>query len=104
MFDFYFFLTAVPAVMIFGISKGGFAGPIAILAVPLMSMAISPNIAAGILLPILIVMDIDDYFERLHSRIIRLVYDEKRCMLIVINKIDKYKKLYEESVKKKFMI
>ncbi len=50
---------------------------------------------------ILIVMDIDDYFERLHSRIIRLVYDEKRCMLIVINKIDKYKKLYEESVKKK---
>ena len=56
MFDFYFFLTAVPAVMIFGISKGGFAGPIAILAVPLMSMAISPNIAAGILLPILIVL------------------------------------------------
>ena len=50
---------------------------------------------------ILIVMDIDDYFERLHSRIIRLVYDENRCMLIVINKIDKYKKLYEESVKKK---
>ena len=45
---------------------------------------------------ILIVMDIDDYFERLHSRIIRLVYDENRCMLIVINKIDKYKKIYEE--------
>ena len=50
---------------------------------------------------ILIVMDIDDYFERLHSRIIRLVYDENRCMLIVVNKIDKYKKIYEESVKKK---
>ena len=50
---------------------------------------------------ILIVMDIDDYFERLHSRIIRLVYDENRCMLIVINKIDKYKKIYEESIKKK---
>ena len=50
---------------------------------------------------ILIVMDIDDYFERLHSRIIRLVYDEHRCMLIVVNKIDKYKKIYEESVKKK---
>ena len=50
---------------------------------------------------ILIVMDIDDYFERLHSRIIRLVYDENRCMLIVINKIDKYKKIYEEAVKKK---
>ena len=50
---------------------------------------------------ILIVMDIDDYFERLHSRIIRLVYDEHRCMLIVVNKIDKYKKIYQESVKKK---
>ena len=46
-------------------------------------------------------MDIDDYFERLHSRIIRLVYDEHRCMLIVVNKIDKYKKIYQESVKKK---
>ncbi len=50
---------------------------------------------------ILIVMDIDDYFERLHSRIIRLVYDENRCMLLVLNKTDKYKKIYEETVKKK---
>ena len=58
MFDFYFYITAIPAVMLFGISKGGFAGPMAILAVPLMSMAISPIIAAGIMLPILIVMDI----------------------------------------------
>ena len=49
---------------------------------------------------ILIVMDIDDYFERLHSRVIKLVCDENRCMIIVINKIDKYKKIYEESVKK----
>ena len=44
--------------MLFGISKGGFAGPIAILAIPLMSMTTSPVIAAGILLPILILMDI----------------------------------------------
>ncbi len=58
MFDFYFYITAIPAVILFGISKGGFAGPMAILAVPLMSMAISPVIAAGIMLPILIVMDI----------------------------------------------
>ena len=58
MLDIYFFLTAVPAVMLFGISKGGFAGPIAILAIPLMSITISQIIAAGIMLPILIVMDI----------------------------------------------
>ncbi len=50
---------------------------------------------------VLIVMDIDDYYERLHSRIIRLVYDENRCMLLVINKTDKYKNIHEESVKKK---
>ena len=50
---------------------------------------------------ILIVMDIDDYFERLHSRIIRLVCNENRCMLLVINKTDKYKRISEESVKKK---
>ena len=58
MFDFYFYITAIPAVILFGISKGGFAGPMAILAVPLMSMSISPVIAAGIMLPILILMDI----------------------------------------------
>ena len=58
MFDIYFYITAISAVMLFGISKGGFAGPMAILAVPLMSMSISPVIAAGIMLPILIVMDI----------------------------------------------
>ena len=58
MLDVYFFLTAIPAVMLFGISKGGFAGPMAILAIPLMSITISPATAAGIMLPILIVMDI----------------------------------------------
>ena len=57
MLDFYFFLTAVPAVLLFGISKGGFAGPIAILSIPLMSLTMSPQTAAGILLPILLVMD-----------------------------------------------
>ena len=50
---------------------------------------------------ILILMDIDDYFERLHSRIIRLVYDDNRCMVLVINKIDKYKKISELLIKEK---
>ena len=57
MLDFYFFLTAVPAVLLFGISKGGFAGPIAILSIPLMSLTMSPQTAVAILLPILLVMD-----------------------------------------------
>ena len=46
-------------------------------------------------------MDIDDYFERLHSRIIRLVYDDNRCMILVINKIDKYKNISELLIKEK---
>lgn len=52
----YFWITAVIAVIITGISKGGFGG-LALLAVPLMALTISPLQAAGIMLPILIVMD-----------------------------------------------
>ena len=52
-----FYLVAVPAVMLYGIAKGGFAGPAAVLAVPLMSLVISPTQAAAILLPILVLMD-----------------------------------------------
>lgn len=51
-----FWLFAVISVIITGISKGGFGG-LAILAVPLMALTISPIQAAGIMLPILIVMD-----------------------------------------------
>ena len=39
-------------VFVFGISKGGVPGPIAMLAVPVMSFAMSPLQAAGILLPL----------------------------------------------------
>mgnify|MGYP001215741066 FL=1 len=50
---------------------------------------------------ILIMMDIEDYYERLHSRIIKLVYEEYRCMILVINKIDKNKNFPEVSIRKK---
>lgn len=52
-----FYAAAIPAVLITGISKGGFGG-IALLAVPLLSLVISPVQAAAIMLPILIAMDI----------------------------------------------
>ncbi len=51
-----FVIIAVIAVVITGISKGGFGG-VALLAVPLMSLVISPIQAAGIMLPIMIPMD-----------------------------------------------
>ena len=55
--DPFFYLCAIPAILIFGMAKGGFGGGIAVVSVPLISLAISPVQAAAILLPILIVMD-----------------------------------------------
>lgn len=53
-----FYLVAVPAVLLFGISKGGFGGGLGTAAVPLMALVVSPLQAAAILLPILCVMDL----------------------------------------------
>lgn len=55
--DPWFYTAAIPAILLTGISKGGFAGGIGLVAVPLMALTISPVQAAGIMLPILIVMD-----------------------------------------------
>ncbi len=49
---------AVPALMITGISKGGFGGGLGILAVPMLALVVSPAQAAAILLPVLILMDL----------------------------------------------
>jgi uncharacterized protein len=51
-----FYLAAVPAVILVGFSKGGFSG-LSLLAMPLLSLAVSPVRAAAIMLPILIVQD-----------------------------------------------
>lgn len=53
-----FYLAAIPAVLLVGLSKGGFGGAMALLGVPMLSLVVSPVQAAAILLPILIVMDI----------------------------------------------
>src|SRR5690606_19016507 len=47
---------AIPAVVLLGLSKGGFAG-VGAIAMPLLALRISPVQAAGILLPVLIVQD-----------------------------------------------
>lgn len=68
-----FYLVAIPAVLIFGISKGGFGGGLGIAAVPLMALAVSPAVAAGILLPLLMLMDaigVWAYRRRFDRRII----------------------------------
>ena len=53
-----FYLAAVPAVMISGISKGGFGGGLGVVAVPMMALTVSPIQAVGIMLPILCCMDL----------------------------------------------
>ena len=55
--DPWFYAAAVPAMIVLGISKGGFAA-IGILAVPILSLVISPIQAAGIVLPILVLSDL----------------------------------------------
>ncbi|MFT3735978.1 MAG: sulfite exporter TauE/SafE family protein [Rhodocyclaceae bacterium] len=56
--DPFFYLAAIPAVLLTGISKGGFAGGLGVLAVPLMALAIPAPQAASIMLPILCLMDL----------------------------------------------
>jgi len=56
--DPYFYLAAIPAVLAYGIAKGGFASGFGVVAVPLMALVVSPLQAAAILLPILCVMDL----------------------------------------------
>jgi uncharacterized membrane protein YfcA len=55
--DPFFYVVAIPAVLIAGISKSGFGGGIGVVAVPLMALAVSPQAAAAIMLPILCLMD-----------------------------------------------
>jgi uncharacterized membrane protein YfcA len=60
--DPWFYVAAIPAMIILGISKGGF-GSIGILTVPILSLVMSPVQAAGITLPILVASDIVALFS-----------------------------------------
>ena len=51
-----FYLVAIPAVILFGLSKGGFSG-LGTIGVPMLSLVASPVRAAAIILPILLVQD-----------------------------------------------
>jgi len=55
--DPWFYAAAVPAMIVLGLSKGGFAA-IGILAVPILAIVISPVQAAGITLPVLVLSDL----------------------------------------------
>jgi uncharacterized protein len=52
-----FYAASIPAVVLMGLSKGGFSG-IGLLSLPLMALVISPVQVAAIMLPILMVQDV----------------------------------------------
>ena len=56
--DPFFYYVAIPAVIFFGMAKGGMGSAFGLISVPLMALAVSPLQAAAILLPILLVMDV----------------------------------------------
>lgn len=71
-----FYLLAVLAVLITGISKGGFGGGLTVMAVPLMALVIPPFQAAAIMLPILCLMDLTGlaaYWRRWDLRSLRIM-------------------------------
>lgn len=55
--DPWFYAVAVPAVLLMGLSKSGFASGFGALAVPLLALAVPVPQAAAIMLPLLMVMD-----------------------------------------------
>lgn len=52
-----FWAAAIAAVLISGVSKGGFGAGLGFAATPLLALAAGPSAAAGIMLPLLILMD-----------------------------------------------
>lgn len=64
--DPFFYAVALPAVVILGLAKGGFAG-LGLVAVPLMTLAVPPVQAASIILPILLVQDVVGVWAFRHS-------------------------------------
>jgi uncharacterized membrane protein YfcA len=74
--DFWFWALAIIASLFVGISKGGLP-LIGILAVPIMSLVISPVVAAGLLLPIYVVSDMYGLWIYRHE------YDKRNIAILV---------------------
>jgi uncharacterized membrane protein YfcA len=53
-----FYVFALPAVLLTGMSKGGFGGALGGIGTPLMALVVSPRQAAAIMLPVLCIMDL----------------------------------------------
>lgn len=58
-----FYIVAILAVILIGISKSGFGSALAVFGVPLMAMVMPPAQAAAIVLPLLILLDLFNLFH-----------------------------------------
>ena len=61
-----FYLVATPAILLLGLSKGGFSG-LGLISLPLMALVISPVQAAAVMLPILITQDVVTVWAYRHT-------------------------------------
>lgn len=72
-----FYILAVFAVILIGLSKGGFGGALALLGVPMVALVIPPVQAAAIFLPILVAMDMAGLYAW-HG-----IYDRKTLLIML---------------------
>jgi uncharacterized membrane protein YfcA len=74
--DAWFWIIAVLAVLIVGLSKSGLLGSVGLVGVPLLSLVMPARDAAGLLLPLLLVMDViavTTYRREVDWRILRIM-------------------------------
>lgn len=75
-----FYLLAIPAVILQGLSKGGFAG-LNLLSLPLLALVVSPLDGVAIMLPILMVQDVVTVYSYRHS------YDRRAATILIAGAI-----------------
>jgi uncharacterized protein len=75
--DWHFYLVAVPAVLLMGISKSGFGVGFGSLAVPLMALAMTVPQAAAMLMPVLLLVDL------LGMAALRRSFDKKLLLFLL---------------------
>lgn len=71
-----FYVAAVPALLIVGVSKGGFGGGLSVLGVPLLTLVVEPVQAAAVMLPVLCLMDlmgVRAYWGRWNRQLVTLL-------------------------------
>ena len=76
LFNPLFYLAAIPAIVLIGLSKGGFSG-LSLLSLPLLALVMSPVQAAAVMLPILIVQDVVSVWAFRHT------WDKRNLLILV---------------------